>query len=160
MSRGNQEITGGRFTHYGPRGLDQKYGAAQSRVGNDTSLVYEFDYNDLPAANADLELPLSIPANSLILEATVTALVAATGAGPLVVAHVTPANGSPVELISATTANLDTAGKTVVGAGAGVGAITAGVRQIRATGTLTAGKFKVYIKYRAPEDDAAGVKSY
>lgn len=160
MALGSQEFVGGRFTHFGPRSQDQKYGAAQSRVGNDTALVYEFDWNDRPVANDELELALSIPANSLILEATVTALKAAAGTGPLVVSTVTPENGSPVELISATTANLNAVGKTVVGAGAGVGAVTAGVRQIRATGTLTAGKFKVYIKYRAPEGDTAGVKSY
>ena len=47
------------------------------------------------------------------------------------------------------------------GAGAGVGvSVGTGVRQIRATGTLTAGKFKVVVKYRAATADAAGVKTY
>lgn len=160
MARGTQEITGGRFTHYGPRGQDAKYGQAYSRVDGSTELVYEFDFNDRPAANANLELVKTIPASALIESVAVHALVAAAGAGPLVVSHVTPANGSAVELASVTTANL-TAGAHVLGAGAGVGvSVGTGVRQIRATGTLTAGKFKVVVKYRAATADAAGVKTY
>ena len=160
MARGTQEITGGRFTHYGPRGQDAKYGASYSRVDGSSELVYEFDYNDLPAASATNELVRTIPANALIESVAVHALVAAAGAGPVVVEHVTPANGSAVALASVPTANL-TEGAHVLGAGAGVGvSVGTGVRQIRATGTLTAGKFKVVVKYRAATADAAGVKTY
>jgi hypothetical protein len=160
MARGKQEITGGRFTHYGPRGQDAKYGRAYSRVDGSTELVYEFDFNDYPVASATNELVRTIPANAIVEQVAVHALVAAAGAGPLVIEHVTPANGSAVALASVTTANL-TSGAHVLGAGAGVGVSTgAGVRQIRATGTLTAGKFKVVIKYRAPVADVAGLKTF
>lgn len=158
MARGNQEITGGRFTHYGPRGLDQKYGAAQSRVGNDTVLEYIFDGDDLPTASETNEMHLTIPAGSLILEAVVFALEDAAGAGPFVANLVSPDGTGTVALISATVANLEE-GDAVVGAGAGVGTAVADDKQLVASG-VTGGKFKVQVKYRAPSDDAAGVKSY
>lgn len=161
MALGNQEFVGGRFTHFGGRSQDDKYGSQYSRVDGSTELTYTFDFNDYPAASATNELVLSIPASALIEQVSVHALEAAAGAGPLVIEHVTPANGSAVALASVTTANL-TEGAHVLGAGAGVGVSVgaASVRQIRATGTLTAGKFKVVVKYRAAEADTAGVKTY
>ena len=161
MAKGINEFTGGRFTHYGPRGQDGKYGRKYSRVDGSSEAVYEFDFSDYPAASATNELVLSIPASALIESVAVHALAAAAGAGPLVIEHVTPANGSAVALASVTTANL-TLGAHVLGAGVGVGVSVgaASVRQIRATGTLTAGKFKVVVKYRAAKADAAGVKTY
>jgi hypothetical protein len=161
MALGNQEIVGGRFTHFGGRSQDAKFGAAYSRVDGSTELVYEFDFDDKPVASATNEMVKSIPAGALIEQVAVYAIEAAAGAGPLVVEHVTPANGSAVALASVTTANL-TEGAHVLGAGAGVGVSVgaASVRQIRATGTLTGGKFKVVVKYRAGEADAAGVKTF
>lgn len=161
MALGSQETVGGRVTHFGPRGQDAKYGAAYSRVDGSTELVYEFDFDDYPAASATNEMVVSIPASALIEQVAVHALEAAAGTGPLVIEHVTPANGSAVALASVTTASL-TEGAHVLGAGAGVGVSVgaASVRQIRASGTLTAGKFKVVVKYRAATADAAGVKTY
>lgn len=161
MALGSQENINGRITHFGPRGQDAKYGAAYSRVDGSTELVYEFDFNDYPAASATNEMVVSIPASALVESVAVHALEAAAGTGPLVIEHVTPANASAVALASVTTANL-TLGAHVLGAGAGVGVSVgaASVRQIRATGSLTAGKFKVVVKYRAATADAAGVKTY
>ena len=105
---------------------------------------------------------VSIPASALIERVAVHALEAAAGdLASLVIEHVTPANGSAVALASVAVADL-TKGAHVLGAGAGVGvSVGAGsVRQIRATGALTAGKFKVVVKYRAATGDAAGVKTY
>lgn len=164
MALGTQEIVGGRVTHFGPRGQDTKYGAAYSRVDGSTELVYEFDFNDYPAASATNEMVVSIPASALIERVAVHALEAASTAAvsaSLVIEHVTPANGSAVALASVNVANL-TKGAHVLGAGAGVGVSVGAdsVRQIRATGDLTAGKFKVVVKYRAATGDAAGVKTY
>lgn len=161
MALGSQEIVGGRVTHFGPRGLDGKYGQKYSRVDGSSEAVYEFDFDDYPAASATNEMVHTIPASALIESVSVYAVAAAAGTGPLVIEHVTPANGSAVALASVTTANL-TLGAHVLGAGAGVGvSVGAGsVRQIRASGTLTAGRFKVVVKYRAAEEDAAGVKTY
>lgn len=161
MALGSQEIVGGRVTHFGPRGQDAKYGAAYSRVDGSTELAYEFDFDDYPAASATNEMVVSIPASALVESCHVVALEAAAGTGPLVIEHVTPANGSAVALASVITANL-TLGAHVAGAGVGVGvSVGAGsARQIRASGSLTAGKFKVVVKYRAAEGDAAGVKTF
>ena len=161
MAKGSQEFTGGRFTHYGPRGQDAKYGAAYSRVDGSTELVYEFDFDDYPLPSATNETVVSIPASALIESVTVHALEAGAGTGPLVVSHVTPADGSAVVLASVATASL-TLGAHVLGAGAGIGvSVGAGsVRQIKASGSLTAGKFKVVVKYRAATADVAGVKTY
>lgn len=158
MALGNQEFVGGRFTHFGGRDNGNKYGASYSRVDGSTELVYTFDFDDYPAASETNGMVYCIPEASIIEQVAVYAVEAAAGTGPLVVEHVTPANGSAVALASVTTANL-TAGAHVLGAGAGVGVSTgaASIRQIRVTGTLTAGKFKVVVKYRAPLDDAAGV---
>lgn len=161
MALGSQEIVGGRVTHFGPRGQDAKYGAAYSRVDGSTELVYEFDFDDYPAASTTNEMVVSIPASALVESVHVVALEAAAGIGPLVISHATPAGGSAVELASLTTASL-TLGAHLAGAGAGVGvSVGAGsVRQIVASGSLTAGKFKVVVKYRAAEEDAAGVKTF
>lgn len=158
MARGTQETVGGRFTHYGPRGVDQKFGDAQSRVGNDTIVEYVFDGDDLPTPSDVNEMVATIPAGSLILEATVFALEDAAGAGPLVASLADPDGSDLVALISATTANL-TAGSAAFGEGAGVEAAIASAKQLVVTG-VTGGKFKLHVKYRAPEADAAGVKTY
>lgn len=158
MARGTQEFVGGRFTHYGPRGIDQKYGDAQSRIGNDTILEYVFDGDDLPAASEVNEMVAAIPAGSLVLEAVIFAQENAAGAGPLVAALVSPDNTGAVTLISAATSALE-AGDAVLGEGAAIGEATAALKQVRVTG-VTGGKFKLQVKYRAPEADAAGIKTY
>ena len=158
MARGTQEFTGGRFTHYGPRGVDQKFGDAQSRVGNDTIVEYVFDGNDLPTPSELNEMVATIPAGSIILEAVVFALEDAAGTGPLTVGVADPDGTNVVALLSETVANLE-AGDAAVGAGAGIGKAIASDKQVVVAG-VTGGKFKAQVKYRAPEADAAGVKTY
>lgn len=159
MARGSQELVGGRYTHFGPRGLDQKFGAAQSRVGPDTYLEYIFDYNDVPQPGAN-ELILSIPQYAHILEASVYALEGANAAATLSVGLSDVDGANTIALASAAAGDLVNKGDAVVGSGAGVGDTIPALKQVDVDTTATEGVFKVVIKYRSLEEDASGVKSY
>ena len=164
MAKGTQEIVGGRFTHYGARGQDAKYGAATSRVGQVTEIEHVFDWNDLPTFSATNEMWISIPSGAIVERAVLVALTAATSAASTDVAAVNAVRkdgtGS-TSLLSTTRASLDAANKTVVGAGAGLNVPLAGVTQIQVTlASYTGGKFKLNLSYRAATADVAGVKTY
>ena len=164
MAKGNQELVGGRFTHYGARGQDAKRGEAVSRIGSVTELEYVFDWNDLPAASAVNEMVATIPAGSIIERAVLVALTAATSAASsdaFAVNALRPNGTGSTSLVATTRASLDAANKAVVGAGAGLNASLAGPTQIQVTAAaFTGGKFKLNLEYRAPVADAAGVKTY
>lgn len=164
MAKGNQEVVGGRFTHYGPRGGDEKRGTPTSRVGQVTEASYVFDWNDLPAASTTNEMVLTIPAGALVERVVLVALTAATSAAStdvLAVDAVRPDGTGSTSLLSTTRASLDVALKTVIGAGAGLNVALAGKTHIKVTASAyTGGKFQLDVAYRAPVADAAGVKTF
>jgi hypothetical protein len=164
MAKGNQELVGGRFTHFGPRGLDAKRGEAVSRIGSVTELEYVFDWNDVPTFSATNEMLAAIPSGSIIERVVLVAIGAATSAAStdtFVVNAVRKDGTGGTVLLSTTRASLDALNKTVVGAGAGLNASLAGVTQIQVVPTAyTGGKFKLNVEYRAPSADVAGVKTY
>lgn len=164
MAKGTQEFTGGRFTHYGARGLDAKRGEATSRIGSATELEYVFDWNDVPTFNTTNDMIAAIPAGSIIERVVLVAVGAATSAAStdtFVVNAVRKDGTGGTVLLSTTRASLDALNKTVVGAGAGLNASLAGVTQIQVVPTAyTGGKFKLNLQYRAPAGDNAGVETY
>lgn len=174
MSKGNFEAVGGRQTHFGPRGVDAKWGRGQSRVGQETEVVYDISFDDFPLeASAANEMVYTLPAGAHILEATFVALDAFVGSdgsttNPFITVGLAEPDGTAVDadglvVIDALTA-IDAENETVVGAGALVDTAVAVKSQVVAAldvaSSLTAGKGKLYLRYRAPEADAAGVKTY
>lgn len=164
MALGRQELVNGRFTHFGPRGSDAKRGSAISRIGQETTVEYIFDWNDLPAASTTNDMVLAIPSGALIERAVLVAVKAATSAAStdaLTVNVVRRDGTGAAALVSTTRASLDAVNKTVVGAGAGIGAAVPGISQIAVTApAYTGGQFKLQVVYRAPAGDNAGVKDF
>jgi hypothetical protein len=174
MAKGNFESVGGRQTHFGPRGLDAKWGRGQSRVGQNTEVVFEVNYDDLPVeASAANEMVYTLPSGALINRVTLVALEAfdgtdgAAGSNFLLVGLQEP-DGTEIDndgliVIDALT-EIDADNETVVGAGALVDTAISAKGQLVVTldgsSSLTAGKAKIYVEYTAPEADAAGVKTY
>ena len=173
MAKGNFELVGGRWTHFGGRGLDAKYGRPQSRVGHDVELVYEFDYNDLPTASDVNEMIHTIPEGSHITEATFTVLEAFAGTdgsdtGSFMTIGLQEGDGTEIDndglVVVGALTSIDAEHDLVVGSGALVGTAIPEKGQVVVTldgdSTLTAGKGKIFIKYRAPEAVAAGQREY
>jgi hypothetical protein len=164
MAKGNQELVGGRFTHYGARGQDAKRGEAVSRIGSVTELEYVFDWSDVPTFSTVNEMVATIPSGAIIERVVLVALRAGTSAASTdtFVVNATRSNGTGgTVLLSTTRASLDAVNKTVVGAGAGLNVQLAGTTHIQVVPTaFTGGLFKLNVEYRAPVADAAGVKTY
>jgi hypothetical protein len=164
MAKGNQELVGGRFTHYGARGQDAKRGEAVSRVGSVTELEYVFDWNDVPTFSATNEMIATIPSGSIIERVVLVSIGAGTSAAStdaFVVNAVRPAGTGGTVLLSTTRASIDAVNKAVIGAGAGLNVSLAGATHIQVVPTaFTGGKFKLNVEYRAPAGDSAGVKTY
>ena len=138
---------------YGPRGVENKLPSVTNTLGTVRELVIDFDYNSLPSTDATDALVLAIPANSLIESAVLTVKTAFAGGTSLDVGLSTTA-GVAVDadglIAAAALASLNAAGKIVKGAGALVGASSGAAATqvtVAATGTFTAGKATLVVKY-------------
>lgn len=174
MSKGNFESVNGRLTHYGPRGLGGKEGRSQSRVGNDVEVVYEFTHDELPLVASEVnEMINTFPEGSHILEASFTVVEAFAGSDgsstdPFLAIGLAEPDGTAIDadglvVVDALT-DVDAVNDVIVGAGALIDTAVAEKSQLVAaldgSSSLTAGKGKVFLKYRAPGAVAAGVKTY
>lgn len=145
-------IGGVRHT-YGAIPQGGKEPSYESTRGAVRELVFHFDYANLPTNNNNGDaLVQVIPANSLILNARLGVLTAAAGGTSYDIGLVQK-DGTAVDadglVAAAATASLG-AGKWVVGAGALIGAPSATVDtqvKVTATGTFTAGKYKLVVTY-------------
>ncbi len=58
----------GSVAHYGPRTTNESFGGSLTNRAGKTTVVYEFDYDDLPSA-ASIDLDHVYPAGAIILAA-------------------------------------------------------------------------------------------
>ena len=150
------ENVGGRQTHYGPSGItDKKFGAKAAKGGKEVEVVYEFSYDDLPAADDGNEMLIRIPAGSKIVSAD---LIVGTAwlSGTNLTVGLQQTDGTEIDndgLHAAILTAALTAGSLHVGAGADIGTIADasndGVVVVTTTGTFTAGDAKLIVKYLA-----------
>lgn len=141
--------------YYGPRGFENKVPSKLNTDGSVSELVIDFDFNSLPSTDATDALVLSIPANSKIESAVLFVKTAFAGGTSLAVGLSTTA-GVAVDAdglitdANAPLANLNAAGKIVTGNGALVGVSSGAAATqvtVTATGTFTAGKATLVVKY-------------
>lgn len=149
------QVLNGVRNWYGPRGAEDKLPALIKTEGMEKTLVYDFNYDDLPAESADGSMSLAIPADSLITNATIHVTTASAG-GTSYNFGLYESDGTVIDAdgIDAAVSNATLAEDAwVVCDGALVGATVgaaAGQLRVAATGTFTAGSFRVQIDYVQP----------
>lgn len=148
-------------THYGARTAEDKLPAQTSTMGMEKEMVVHFNYDDLPGPSTTDDANLKIPAKSLILSADLHVTTAFAGGTSLAIgAQETDGteidNDGFITDANAPLANLNAAGKKVVGSGAlieAVSSLTADAQvKVTATGSFTAGQATLRIRY-VPEYD-------
>ncbi len=146
----------GVANHYGPRETDNQFGGQDNTSGKVKSVSYEFDFDKLPAHGAS-NLEYQLPANTIIVSAHLVVEEATTSGGTeTATMGLTDVDGSVVDVDGLATASqltnalLRTKGSYIKGAGDLIDK-TIGTKAAQLTFTpsvtLTAGKFKVIIRY-------------
>lgn len=148
-------------SHYGPREIEDKLPTRYAGSQNFQKQALTFSFDDLPVAGLD-EAILRLPANSRIIKATLRVHVAFAG-GTSYNIGLKQADGTVIDVdgIDAAVAltAIDAIGETVICDGAlvnntaGIGT-AAGVVEVAATGTFTAGKATLEIEYEELLDRA------
>lgn len=151
------EVHNGVRNWYGPRGSEDKFPALIKTEGYTKEMVVDFNYDDLPTTSEDGAMVLSIPADSLILSSRLHVKTAAAG-GTSYTIGLAQADGTAIDAdglhtaAQAVTASL-TEDAWLVGGGALVGAsvgAAAGQIVVAATGTFTAGSYRLIVEYVQP----------
>lgn len=152
-----EQVIGGSLNIFGPRAAEKK----KPLIVPDKlekELVIPLNYDDLATYSSNDATVQSIPANSLILSCELYVETAFAGGTSYAVglyqsdSTVIDADGLITDL-NAPLANINAAGDWVVGSGALVGATigtAAGQVVVAATGTFTAGKAFIRVKYLEP----------
>ena len=151
---GFENLTGtGSLAHYGPRETNQKFGGGLSDRSGSNKVVYEFDYDDLPAGGASDNLYATIPANAFINSAKIYVVTAMAGTAGTLTVGLEEQDGTDIDAdgIDAAVAQASLTANAVIDCdGALVGAsigTSAGQLLVTTGGTVTAGKFKVVVEY-------------
>jgi len=140
---------------YGSRTAEDKLPGLIKTDGMEKTLVYDFNYDDLPAESADGAMSIEIPADSLITNATIHVQAAAVGGTSynfgLYESDGTVIDADGIDAGVLTAALAEDAWVVCDGAlvGATIGA-AGGQLRVAATGTFTAGSFRVQIDYVLP----------
>jgi hypothetical protein len=151
------EFLNGVRNYYGPRVVEDLYGAEIKTSGNVRQLEWVFNFDDLPANQAE-GASILIPANSIIKAFTVYVITALVGTTPVFTAgteDVAGGGADPNGFVTATegaSGLLDADGDIVNGAGALVGLLvpadTVGTNLIvEISGSPTAGRFHCVLEY-------------
>ena len=85
----------GTRTNYGPRAVDEKFGAEVS-YGNVREAEWVFSYDDLPT-NSTGEMEVTIPANSVIKDARIQVLTAMAGTSGTLTVGLKEADGTVID---------------------------------------------------------------
>jgi hypothetical protein len=139
---------------YGVRTTKSKFGGVLDDDVIKTA-AWTFTYDDLPAWGSD-KLEHLIPAYAKVLEARFEVLTAFAGGTSLSVGLARSSDGVAIDVAGFVTAaqgalaNINTRGQFITGSGALINAsvgANAGELTVTATGTFTAGKARVLIRY-------------
>ena len=149
------EVLNGVRNFYGPRGADKKYPALIKTEGNTKEMQLDFEVDDLPVASADGSMVLEIPADSLIVSSKLHVKTAAAG-GTSYNIGLKQSDGTAID-VDGLDAGVLTAALTedawIINDGALVGAsigAAAGQIEVAATGTFTAGSYRLIVEYIQP----------
>ena len=143
---------------FGVRDVEDERAGVTNTAGDIEEVVLDFAYDDLPTYGQNDGRILSIPANSLIVSSRLNVKTAAAG-GTSYTIGLHQADGTAIDAdglhtaAQLVTASL-TAGAWLVGGGALVGAGTgaaAGQIVVAATGTFTAGEYRLIVEYMRPK---------
>lgn len=149
------EVLNGVRNWYGPRGAEDKLPGEIKTEGMERTIYYDFAYDDLPTESADGAMSLEIPADALITGATIHVKTAAAGGTSynfgLYQSDGTVIDADGIDAAVATAALTEDAWIVCDGAlvGASIGA-AAGQLRVAATGTFTAGEYRLQIDYVRP----------
>ncbi len=144
MSREQSSINSSIY--YGPRTVDSLGSGFGNTTGNDI-YEWEFDYNDLPGADANDTAVITLQDGQYIKSATVHVITTITGATAYDIGLIDP-DGTAHDADGFVDGITDlTAGDATVAAGALVGTKLAKTGQLVAsfTGTATAGRLKIRV---------------
>jgi hypothetical protein len=150
------ENVGGRETFFGALPSSNKFGAEKASSGSTKELVFEVDYADLPAVDADNEMLANIPSGAVVTKATFKVTTAFAGGTSYVFGTYQADGGGVVDadglIVSTATAAIDAVGDFIQGGGALIDATAqteATSIVIAATGTFTAGAGILTVSYVA-----------
>lgn len=151
------QVLNGVRNWYGPRGAEDKLPGLVKTEGYEKTLVWDYNYDDLPAESNDGSMSLVIPADSFITSARIHVKTAAAGSVAVYNYGLYEGDGSVIDLdgIDAVVAQatlaedawIDCDGALV---GASVGAADAHLRIVLASGSHTAGSYRMIINYIQP----------
>lgn len=152
------EVHNGVRNWYGNRDGEEQLPAVIKTEGYVKQLVVDFDHASLPVDSADGSMVIEIPADSFIVSSKLHVKEAAAG-GTSYTIGLTQSDGTAIDADGLhTAAQLVTAGLTedawLVGGGALVGATigaAGGQIDVVATGTFTAGKYRLIVEYILPK---------
>jgi len=148
------EYLNGVGNWFGPRVAEDKLPALIKTEGNEKLLVVDFNYDDLPTYGANGQMNIEIPADAFIVSTHLHVVTAAAG-GTSYTIGLYQSDSTVIDADGLhTAAQLVTASLTedawLVGSGALIGAsigAAAGQITVAATGTFTAGSYRLYVKY-------------
>lgn len=172
MSSMQIESINGRITKFGPEQHEGKYGRTISRVGQEVTVEYRFDWNALPTEGVN-EMIHTIPSGSYVRSSELVVIKPFVGTdgsstNPFLVAGAYTPEGGLIDadgLLSISDISfVDAANDTVVGTGALVGKALAQDTHVRVAldgaSSLTSGQAVLRVRYVAPNAAAAGVKTF
>ena len=153
----SEQVLNGVRNNYGPQTTQDKYPGLIKTECYTKQMVVDFNYDDLPVDSADGALAIVIPADAFILSSRLHVKTAAAG-GTSYTIGLTESDCTAIDAdglhtaAQAVTANL-TEDAWLVGGGALVGATigaAGGQVDVVATGTFTAGSYRLIIEYILP----------
>ena len=155
------ESVNGRQTFFGALPDKNVYGAEKAGSGSVKELIFEFDYTDLPARDADNEMLAAIPATATIIAADMKVTTGWVGGTSLSAGTAIAAGGgtpdvdSLITAVQGAVANMNVAGDYVQGTAteAAIQAATPFTTRmavtVTAVGTYTAGAAVLKVQYIA-----------
>ena len=150
------ENVGGRETFFGALPSRNSLGAEKAGAGSIKELIFEVAYDQLPAVDADNEMLANIPAGATVIEAQFKVSTAFAGGTSYVFGTYQADGGGVVDadvLIASTALSaIDAVGDYIQGGGALIDATAQTEAMsvvVAATGTFTAGKGILIVKYVA-----------
>ena len=149
------ESVGGRQTFFGALPTKNKFGGEIASSGQKKELKFSFNYDDLPAVDADNEMLAVLPAGSIITAAYIKVDTAMAGtSGTLTIGTYQADGGGAIDLDGIDVAVAQAvliANTTIVcdGAQIGGGIVLAERAAIVAVtgGTVSSGAFTLYVEY-------------
>jgi len=149
------ENVGGRQTIYGAQPAKNKFGAEVQSSGQKKELRFSFNYDDLPAVDADNEMLALLPAGSQIVSAHLIVDTAMAGtSGTMTIGTYQADGGGAIDLdgIDVAVAQAALLADTTIvcdGAQIGGGIVLAERAAIVVVtgGTVTAGAFRLIVEY-------------